>query len=124
MRMSIVSLALLLPATLLTGCTSTTLRVSGTPGARYRGRYSFVGYESTPAEVSGKLPYLDQNIAPYWGWRYFRVAECEFFKEDTNTVMRLELREHRFHVALDSPPGASGLRLTWNGSGYDSDVLR
>jgi hypothetical protein len=107
---------------LLAGCTCTTLRLTGTPGAAFRGGEAYG--EGKPADWTNTIPWVEKWWAPYYGWPVIQVSHCEFRKVDTNSVLRLELREHRGRVGVLAPAGTSGVRLTWNGKGYDSEVLK
>lgn len=113
----------LLAAPVLAGCTSTTLHFSGTPGAVYRGGFELASDDEGPQPLSGTLPDWYKVFGPLPAWRGLRLTACEFRKADTNAVFRLKVREHRYCVDVVSPPGTLGVRLVWNGKGYDHEVL-
>lgn len=120
----LVLLRFLLLAPIVVGCTYQSFRLTGTPGAVFHGSYADRGDEpGHPNPWSGKLPDWMADIEPYPNWRALEVAQCEFRKDDTNAVLRLELREHRYRVVVVSPPGTSGVRLTWTDNGYTSEIL-
>lgn len=98
----------------MTGCSSTRLKISGTTGAGFHGQYR-VG--DAVLEVSGAVPLVIEVPGK-------ELRACEFRKTDAQSTMILEIRRGRSVIVLvTAEPGALGCRAIDDG-GWHFEVMR
>ena len=100
----------------LTGCSSTTtLRLTGTPGTKIAGHY----------RVSGALSDFSGTVPAEFDLAGLRLEECEFRKDskDGELVMEIE-KGHRQRARVVASPGSVGVRATRDGSAWKTEALR
>lgn len=105
------------------GCSITTVRFTGTTGASYSGDYSLKIF-GEPWKIEGSVPGRERNVGVFMPAYLLRLQSCELHKVNTNSLLRVDLHERHWHVTVVSPPGTSGVRLTWEGNGYKSEILK
>jgi hypothetical protein len=105
---------------LLTGCTHTSLKTTGTQGLEYHVQYRLADGQE-PTSLPGKIP--GKSLIWGFGFGSVRLEECEYLKADTNGLLAVEIRTHRFRGTATSPPGTLGVRVTRNGQSYHVETF-
>jgi len=107
---------------ILTDCSKTTVRLTGTPGAYYSG-YVLHDCDREPIQKDHrKLPDADVDFGLYLGTSV-RLRECEFRKENTNTTLAAEIRTRGLKDTITAPPGTTGVRVKRQGNTFSSEVF-
>ncbi len=95
-----------------TGCSST-LKLSGTPGAQFTGRYTAGG---VGRNVSGTLPATFRASGG-------RLESCEFRKAAQDQELILVVHRGLFTGSVAAPPGTAGVRAERKGILYEMETL-
>src|SRR2546422_5048496 len=94
-----------LAAALLVGCSTTTIRLGGTPGASFSGHYVL---GTTAHDLYGTTPVVIEVPGE-------ALSECEVRKADPKTTLTLTIRRgYRTKVKATAEPGALGIRVRDN----------
>jgi hypothetical protein len=105
---------------LLTGCTITKCKLTGTPGASYQGYVQMTtGY---PQTNYAKLPDSWSAASLAFGG-LDRLEKCEYHKVNTNDSLVVNLRTHGFKGIAEAPPGTEGVRIVREGKGYKAETF-
>jgi len=106
---------------LLAGCTVTKCKLTGSPGAAYKG-YHRMNDQKDRESDSGKLPDFWFEVGCSVGfWR--RLEECEYQKFNTNDCLMLKVRTHGFKGTIAAPPGTEGVRVSREGKAYRMETF-
>ena len=104
----------MLAAALLAGCSTTTMKLGGTPGASFSGHYVL---GTTAHDLFGAVPFVIEVPGE-------AVTECEVRKADPKTTLTLTIsRGYRIKLKARAEPGALGIRAR-NNQGWSYKVLR
>jgi len=100
---------------LVSGCsTTTTMKLSGTPGTSFTGHYRS---GTSSFDVSGAVPLVVEVPGT-------SLQECEFRKSDAQATLALEIRHGKTQVLQGTAgPGTSGLRAQDDG-GWHFQIIR
>ena|SRR5438445_1753195 len=101
-------------AALLAGCSTTTMKLGGTPGASFSGHYVL---GTTAHDLFGATPWIIE-VPPD------ALTECEVRKADPKSTLTLTVtRGFRTKLKARAEPGALGIRAR-NNQGWSYKVLR
>ena len=113
-------LILLVPLVmLLSGCSITRLKLTGTDGTRWSG-YCLTDSDRVPMRwAERRLPgwYMESGMALGTS---SRLKECEFRKHDTNGLLRLDVRTRGYRGVVSAPPGTTGVRVKREGGVFEA----
>ena len=111
-RMS--ALLFIVGSALLVGCSTTTIKLDGTPGASFSGHYVL---GTTAHDLVGAVPVVIDVPGE-------AITECEVRKADPNTMLTLSINQgYRIKLKAKAEPGALGIRAR-NNQGWSYKVLR
>src|SRR5438874_4630325 len=103
-----------LAAALLAGCSTTTMKLGGTPGASFSGHYVL---GTTAHDLFGAVPLVIEVPVD-------ALTECEVRKADPKSMLTLTVtRGFRTKLKATAGPGALGIRAR-NNQGWSYKVLR
>ena len=106
--------ASILVSVLLVGCSTTTIKLSGTPGTSFSGHYVL---GTTAHDLYGTTPVVLEVPGG-------ALTECEVRKADPKAILTLSIhRGPRTKVKATAEPGALGIRVRDN-KGWTAKVLR
>lgn len=110
----LLALLFIVGSALLVGCSTTTIKLGGTPGASFSGHYVL---GTTAHDLFGAAP-VEMEVP------VGALTECEVRKADPKAVLTLSIHQgFRTKLKATAEPGALGIRAR-NNQGWNYKILR